>query len=283
MALNDIKTYNYKSTFLLRVIEFDNACVIHESDLIDTYNIYWIKEGKGTYLVDFKSYTFNNNTLLFLSPGQVFSVQSEKINQAYVLSFVSDFYCIETHDKEIACNGVLFNAVNDNPFVSANEKDALKLDLVINQLMDEFKNQEKAQHDMLQLYLKQFIIHSVRIKNDVEYKINEDSSVLIKNFNVILEQNFKTTHSVSVYAERLGVSPKTLSKHFQNKKSLSPSALIKNRLILEAKRQLIYSDNSVKQVAFSLGFNDSAYFTRFFKKLVHKSPLQFKKDYKNSF
>ena len=281
MALNDIKTYSYKNTFLLRVIELDNACVIYESDLIDTYKVYWIKEGKGTYLIDFKSYSFKDNTLLFLSPGQVFSVESDKIKQAYVLSFVSDFYCIEAHDKEIACNGVLFNAVHDNPFVSANEKEALKLDFVINQLKDEFKNHEKAQYDMLQLYLKQFIIHSVRIKNDVAFKTDEEASVLIKNFNVILEQNFRTIHAVSVYAERLGVSPKTLSKHFQNKNNLSPSTLIKNRLILEAKRQLIYSDDSVKQIAYSLGFNDSAYFTRFFKKLVLKSPLQFKKDYKN--
>lgn len=281
MALQDIKTYSYKSTFSLRVIEFEDACVIHETDLINTYNIYWIKEGKGTYIVDFKSYTFKDNTLLFLTPGQVFSVQSEKIKQAYVLSFIPDFYCIETHDKEIACNGVLFNAVHDNPFVSANDEDATKLDFVIKQLIDEFENKEKAQYDMLQLYLKQFIIHSVRIKKHVEYSINEEASVLIKNFNVLLEQNFKTIHAVSEYAERLGVSPKTLSKHFQNKNNLSPSTLIKNRIILEAKRQLLYSDNSVKHIAFSLGFNDSAYFTRFFKKLVNKSPLQFKKEYKN--
>ena len=86
-------------------------------------------------------------------------------------------------------------------------------------------------------------------------------------------------HSVTDYANRLGVSPKSITKHFQKVGAQTPSDYIKNRIILEAKRQLIYSDHSVKQIAYDLGFNDSAYFTRFFTKAIEKSPLQFKKDY----
>ena len=91
MALQDIKNYSYKNIFSLSVISFEEACVIHKPEKINTYSIYWIKEGKGTYNVDFKSYSFKGNVLFFLSPGQVFSVESEKIKQAYKLSFVSDF------------------------------------------------------------------------------------------------------------------------------------------------------------------------------------------------
>jgi AraC-like DNA-binding protein len=98
---------------------------------------------------------------------------------------------------------------------------------------------------------------------------------------VLVDLNFKKEHSVSYYAARLGLSPKSLTKHFQKIGAQTPRDFIKNRIILETKRKLLYSDDSVKQIAYDLGFNDPAYFTRFFTKAVEKSPLQFKKELKN--
>ena len=71
-----------------------------------------------------------------------------------------------------------------------------------------------------------------------------------------------------------------ITKHFQKLGTATPSDFIKNRIILEAKRQLLYSEYSVKEVAFDLGFNDPAYFTRFFTKATQKSPLNFKAEHK---
>ncbi|ALJ05763.1 transcriptional regulator [Pseudalgibacter alginicilyticus] len=279
MAIQNISTYDYKNIFSLSIISFEKACVINKPEQIDKYSIYWVKEGKGTYNIDFESYKFKGNTLFFLSPGQVFSVESEKIKEAYKLTFISDFYCIQTHDKEVACNGVLFNNLNQIPFIEPNILDSNKLQTILQNLIEEFQNNETAQYDMLQTYLKQFIIYTVRINNGF-YKIKDDiESKLFKDFSVLVEQNYKTIHAVSDYAARLGLSPKSLTKHFKNTGVDSPNDFIKKRILLEAKRQLIYSNDSVKNIAYSLGFNDAAYFTRFFTKRVTKSPLQFKKDY----
>ena len=111
MAIQDIHTYDFKGIFSLQEVVFDTACVVHESQQIDNYSIFYIKEGKGSYQIDFKSYSFDGNVLFFLSPGQVFAVETEKIKKAYRISFVRDFYCIQTHDKEVSCNGVLFNNI----------------------------------------------------------------------------------------------------------------------------------------------------------------------------
>ncbi|WP_299884107.1 helix-turn-helix domain-containing protein [uncultured Lacinutrix sp.] len=279
MAVQDISNYTYKDIFSLSVVEFEKACVVNRPEQVDAYSIYWIKDGKGTYNIDFKSYNFDENVLFFLSPGQVFSVDSEKIKEAYKLTFIRDFYCIQTHDKEVACNGVLFNNVYETPFVKPCKNDTKKLSFIIESLVEEFKSSETAQYDMLQSYLRQFIIHCVRIQKE-HYPIKTDiESKLFKDFSILVEQNYKTEHSVTDYAKRLGVSPKSLTKNFQKANAETPSNFIKNRIILEAKRQLIYSNDSVKQIAYSLGFNDSAYFTRFFTKATTKSPLQFKKNY----
>ena len=282
MAVQDISTYSYKDIFSLSFVQFEKACVFNKPEQLDAYSIYWIKEGSGIYNIDFESYAFDDNVLFFLSPGQVFSVESEKIKEAYKLTFVRDFYCIQTHDKEVACNGILFNNIYETPFVKPCESDTQKLQFILDSLQEEFNQDEAtAQYDMLQAYLKQFIIHSVRVKKEHHIIKDDNETKLFKDFSTLVEQNYKTLHSVTDYANRLGVSPKSLTKHFQKIGSQTPSDFIKSRLILEAQRQLIYTNDSVKHIAYDLGFNDSAYFTRFFKKATSKSPLQFKKDQKN--
>lgn len=281
MAIQDIATYSYQDTFSLSVIDFEKACVVNHPEKIDAYNIFWIKEGKGTYHIDFEEFSFNGNVLFFLSPGQVFTVDTEEIKEAYRLTFVRDFYCIQTHDKEISCNGVLFNNIYETPFIELEEKESKKLNFILSELTDEFKLNEAAQYDMLQSYLKQFIIHSVRVRKDRHIIKDDIESKLFKDFSTLVEFNFTKLHSVTDYAERLGVSPKSISKHFQKIGTQTPSDFIKNRIVLEAKRKLIYTDFSVKEIAFDLGFNDPAYFTRFFTKATSFSPLNFKKQHKN--
>lgn len=281
MAVQEISTYSYKNIFSISVVDFEKACVVNKPEQINGYSIYWIKEGNGTYNIDFESYSFDGNVIFFLSPGQVFSIDSEKIKEAYKLTFVRDFYCIQTHDKEVSCNGVLFNNIYETPFVQPSPLEINKLNFILENLIEEFKVTEAAQYDMLQSYLKQFIVHSVRIKKEHHVIKDDIESKLFKDFSLLVEQNFKTLHSVTDYANRLGISPKSLTKHFQKVGAETPSEFIKNRIILETKRQLLYSDDSVKQIAYNLGFNDAAYFTRFFTKSISKSPLQFKKEYKN--
>ena len=167
MAVQDISTYTYKDIFSLSTINLERACVVNKPEQINAYSIYWVKEGKGVYNIDFESYTFNESVLFFLSPGQVFSVDSEKIKEAYKLTFVRDFYCIQIHDKEVSCNGVLFNNIYETPFVKPNNNETNKLNFILESLIDEFNANETAQYDMLQSYLKQFIIQSVRIKKDI--------------------------------------------------------------------------------------------------------------------
>ena len=166
MAVQDITKHSFKDTFSLSTVAFEKACTIDHSTQQNDYSIYWIKEGKGTYSIDFEQYEFEDNVIFFLSPGQIFTVDTEHIKTAYKLSFKRDFYCIQTHDKEVACNGILFNNIYETPFVKPCKKDTLKLSFILESLIDEFKQEETAQYDMLQSYLKQFIIHAVRIKKE---------------------------------------------------------------------------------------------------------------------
>jgi len=279
MGAQEIVKYSFQESFSVSKVQFEKACTIDHNEAQNTYTIYWIQEGKGTYNIDFEQHSFTDNVLFFLSPGQVFTVDSEEIKTAYKLTFMRDFYCIQTHDKEVACNGILFNNIYETPFVKPCKKETQKLNFILESLIEEFQQDETAQYDMLQSYLKQFIICAVRVKKE-NHVIKEDTETrLFKDFSLLVEQNFKTLHAVTAYANRLGISPKSMTKHFQKMGAKTPSGFIKNRILLEAKRLLIYTEKTVKEIAFELGFNDPAYFTRFFTKAISKSPLQFKKEY----
>jgi AraC family transcriptional activator of pobA len=279
MAVQNIVKYSYKNSFSVSEVQFEKACTIAHNEQQNAYSIYWIQEGKGTYNIDFECYTFTDNMLFFLSPGQVFTVDSEEIKTAYKLTFARDFYCIQTHDKEVACNGILFNNIYETPFVKPCKKDTEKLNFILDGIIDELQQNETAQYDMLQSYLKQFIICIVRVKKENHVLKEDVETRLFKDFSLLVEQNFRKLHTVKAYANRLGISPKSVTKHFQKLGAVKPSSFIKNRILLEAKRLLIYTDKTVKEIAFELGFNDPAYFTRFFTKATSKSPLQFKKDF----
>jgi AraC-like DNA-binding protein len=279
MAPQEIENYNFKDVFKVSKIYFDKACSIHHLSQQKAYTIYWIKEGKGIYNIDFEKYHFDGNVLFFLSPGQVFKVDSEKIKHAYKITFVRDFYCIQTHDAEVSCNGILFNNIYETPIIKPCAKETKKLNGILEALIEEFQNNETAQYDMLQSYLKQFMISAVRVKKENDTLKTDEVTRLFKDFSLLVEEHYKSIHSVSTYANRLGISPKSITKHFKKMGNQSPSDFIKNRILLESKRMLIYSDFTIKEIAFELGFNDPAYFTRFFTKALQKSPLQFKKDF----
>tara|TARA_B110000483_G_scaffold120420_1_gene145371 strand:+ start:286 stop:645 length:360 start_codon:yes stop_codon:yes gene_type:complete len=112
---------------------------------------------------------------------------------------------------------------------------------------------------MLQFYRKQFMICAVRVKKENRPIKEVTETHLFKDFSLLVDQNFKTLHTVTSYSASLGFSPKSVTKHFQKLGAIKPSTFIKNRILLEAKRLLIYTDKSLKEIAFELGFNDPAY------------------------
>jgi len=132
---------------------------------------------------------------------------------------------------------------------------------------------------MLETYLRMFLIQTLRIIDHQKPTLttaNPKQNNLAQDFIVLVEKHFRTAHSVSSYAEKLFVAPKSLAKRLHALEYPSPSQIIKDRLVLEAKRQLKFSNKTVREIAFELGFEDPAYFSRLFSKNAGVSPAQYR-------
>lgn len=254
--------------FKLCSVNFDKACVIKDQIQSNLFNIIWIKNGKGKYKIDFKTYEAEDDTIFFLTPGQVLEVEDEAIRQGYRVAFAREFYYLESEAREMACNGLLFNNVYETaPCIRLSEVDKKIFERSVENLFEELENPGHSHNELIISYLNVFLIQATRIKREqsnLRQKLAKQS--LLDKFSRLVEQHFRAKHSVSDYADILNISPKTLAKRLQLEYAQTPSEVIQNRLMLEAKRMLRFGERSVKEIAYDLGFEDPAYFTRFFKK-----------------
>ena len=242
------------------------------------FTIAWNPSEKSqTVSIDGTDHEFPANSLLTLLFNQSFSFVDSTSIVAW--QFNREFYCIIDHDSEVSCVGFLFSST-DHLFVRLNEQSQQKLQLLTDVFIEEFKTSDRIQNEMLLVLLKRLIIYVTGLARSgyvPTQKLQEERFHIVRKFNLLVEAHFKTEHSVGFYASQLHKSPKTLSNLFAIYNQKTPSRIIQERIITEAKRLLNYTDKSVKDITYELGFEDVPYFSNFFKKNTGLSPSDFKK------
>lgn len=247
-------------------------------DRFDKYfTIAWNLAESQVITIDGAAYDFPANSLVTLLFNQSFSFEDAAGIVAW--QFNREFYCIIDHDSEVSCVGFLFSST-DHLFIQLNDHARQKLQLLLDVFMAEFNTSDNIQHEMLLVLLKRLIIYVTHL-GKLDYapvkKLPDERFHTVRKFNLLVEAHFRSEHSVSFYAEQLYKSPKTLANLFAIFNQKTPSQLIQERIVVEAKRLLYYTDRSVKHITFELGFEDVAYFSKFFKKNTGLSPSDFRK------
>ncbi|MGJ1239502.1 helix-turn-helix domain-containing protein [Sphingobacterium siyangense] len=224
------------------------------------------KGSKQKVKIDEIDYEMPERSLLPLVSNQNFTF--EKPDQLIAWQFNREFYCIVDHDAEVGCVGFLFYGIEHPMFIKLNEDEKEEMRYLEKMFSDEWLSQDNFQGEMLRTLLKHLIIKTTRTakqQSECYSKFSDEKLDMIRKFALLLEENFKKEHGVKFYADALNKSPKTLSNIFAILRQPAPSKIIQNRIILEAKRYLHYTDKTAKEIAYELGFESPAHFSRFFK------------------
>lgn len=228
-------------------------------------------------LIDEMEYSFPSCSVLLLVMHHSF--RFEKPLDVIGWQFNRDFYCIADHDHEVSCVGFLFYHSKGALFIDLSKEENARLKQLKNYFIEEYGCRDHIQGEMLRVLLKRLIIKLTRLARQQEMPditIDDPWYHLFRKFNLLLEIHFREFHQVKQYANLLNKSPKTLANYFALHHQPSPVQLIHNRIIQEAKRLLIYTEYSTKEVAYELGFDEPANFSRLFKKGSGISPTAFR-------
>ncbi len=249
---------------------------IFEQNMKHALTILWNVEEDAKFMVDNKEVIVEKNCVVFLT--EFHNVDSFAFQKMNTIQFNRGFYCIETHDTETGCKGLLFYGASAIPKILIPEDRQRQFQALWETFEWEMEEKDHLKIEMLRSVLKRFLILSLRI-----YKIQnkdiptDDGNVsLIREFNYLVEKNYKHLTKVADYAELLNKAPKTLSNLFNKFTDKTPLQVINERRLLEARRLLKYTDLYIQEIADELNFADAQAFSNFFRKRENYSPSQFR-------
>ncbi len=251
------------------------ALALHRPVQFNTYLVLLVTAGEGVYHVDFGAFPFHAPVLLFATPMQVVHLEAREPVGLTMLQFHGDFYCIEYHRPEVACNGLLFNNIYLEPSVRLTTAEEGQFRQLLGQLGEEL-GQALPSLPVLRAYLQLLLAKSSSLKTRSMAREAEPADPLMEQFRELLETHYLTLHKPSDYAQLLSIPPNTFTKRSRRYFRKTPSELIRERLVLEAKKRLHLTRSSIKEIAYSLKFTDEFYFSRFFKKVTGVSPQAFR-------
>lgn len=244
--------------------------------------IIFIKSGIGKHLIDDRIYVLNSNTFYLIGKGQVHEfIEGENLN-GYLIRFVDNFIPPSRFNTNDAFNSTLLSSIisiNElfipSPEVNYYESilDNLYYEYFENQM--DFAKTQIIQHLLLALLTK--LERRVRsLSKEKIIKTVDTETKMYHSFLLLIEENYKQHHDISYYVNELRVNKRKLAAICKVFSQKTPKQILNERLMVEAKRMLLYTSNSSKEIAFGLGYEDPAYFSRFFKKYNGLSPRAFK-------
>jgi AraC family transcriptional regulator, transcriptional activator of pobA len=264
-----------------KIFSFENNSAFDHIQRNNYYSLIWVTKGNGKVNADFAEHNFTENSLFAFSPYQPFMLSGSEKLEGVAIHFHSDFYCIHFHQKEVACNGVLFNNIYQPPFTKIDSPTAITMQMLLTQMKTEMQNSALAQYESLVSYLKIFLISVSRLKLLQQPELSSTNSdvrepFVLQSLQQAIEKDFKTKHSASDYAKMLNISANALAKITKTHFNKTLTEIISERIIIEAKRELFLTHKPIKEIAFELGYEDEFYFSRFFKNNVDVSPQMYR-------
>lgn len=248
------------------------------------FQVIWFKKGNGKHFIDFDAHTVTDNTILFVAKNQVHYFDNNTNYEGILLHFNENFIVEKENETDYLLKSNLFNNPYIQPLCALKKPTANIFEEYISQIKREFNTPDEfGKEELLKSYLKAFLIQIQRVKQACEQTdehttaVFDDKKVQLIKFINLIDENYTKGLSVSEYSKLLFISSRTLSDLTNQQLNKTPSQMIKERIILEAQRLLLYSDLNVNQIGYRLGFDDPSYFVKYFKKHTKQSPLEFRK------
>jgi AraC-like DNA-binding protein/mannose-6-phosphate isomerase-like protein (cupin superfamily) len=240
----------------------------------DFHELFFFAMGGGQHMIDLENFPVQAPSMHLVAPGQVHHLHRSADMQGVVVMFGTDAHLGQGH----AARAELFAHAQRPSEVLLDQARMDEAMTLVHSMEVELARPEGPLAEVVEGYLGILLIKCAHWANDVLGKAPERSegNDPVRRFQHLVEHSFLEQRQVAHYAETLAMSPDHLNELVKERLGTTASGLIHDRLFLEAKRLLLYADQSVKEVGYALNMKDPAYFTRWFNKAAGMSPVAYR-------
>lgn len=248
-----------------------NMPLITEAHKHDFFMLLIVQHGSGIHSIDFENYAVTDYSVFFLAPGQAHQWDLSPDTSGYQLLYAPEFLVSGNPDTPFfKPKSVPFLKITHPEFQEL-ENELARIEKEVSQNLAYSKSIVQNRLLIVLSLLKRFY------ETNHQHSAIEKNSRLIQSFLTMLEKHYRQHSDVAFYAKNLHVTASYLNAVCKKQSGQTAGEQIRDRILLEAKRMLTLTLADIKEIAYELGFNDTSYFSRFFRKYTDQTPLAFRK------
>ncbi len=243
----------------------------------DCFQIVWVEHGTGYHIIDSVKYDVKPRTLFFMSPGQIHDFVLSQDTTGCSINFSPEFFALQLQNKNALHEIPIYDLKHSVQAVYLDDGQASSVLETLNAIDEEYYSDQIGWQEVIRCHLFILLMKASRVAvPGFDAAPASRNLLLTRRFKTLLEEQFISIQDVSEYARLLRVNERTLNEAVRQSSGFTVAKIIRERVMLEAKRLLLHSEISIAAVAEQLTFEDPAYFSRCFKKHTGRSPIEFR-------
>lgn len=267
----------YGKNILIDTVDMSNFNPGSQQVSPNFYTIAFLKKSSGDFLINQSTINLSSNTILFIPPGSTTNIEKSLFKDGIWIFFEGEFLDYFFNDKFFTFKFDFFHSVNSCFHIKLEKLIFEELFKIVEDIHHEIRNQSVDSEHVLRasLYL---LLTKLNRKYSEVWKTNGHviKDLRILRFKYLLEHNIRTMQTVENFSKTLSISKTYLNKLCSAYFGKPSSEMIKERLLLEAKKEIQFTDKDIAEIAYELNFSNPANFNRFFKKETKLTPSQFR-------
>jgi len=267
----------YVNTFQNHLKEHRFIESLHRHDF---YVLVLFTKGTGLHKIDFDEFDINKGSLFLMQPGQIHLWELSSDIDGYIVFFSKEIYNLHFRDKKIE-EYLFFQSSKNKPELVLNTAEMKQIQPFFELMVNENQEDQLQKKDKMLNLLDCILVEILRIYNIESNHLTSTYNHKLKEFEMFLEQFYKTEKSPSFYADKMAITLKHLNRISKNTLNITITELITRRVILESKRIMVDKNWTIAQIADELGYSNYSYFSKLFKKNVGITPTKFVNQLKN--
>lgn len=253
--------------------EFPHLELPHENNF---HTLLILDKGDGELVIDYDKSRIDSNQVVIIKPNCINKLYLNREATGKVICFTEDFFSLR-YNNNILKQFSLFNGTSST-LMRIPQELFNYIKLLGNFMFNEYSLKHRSSKKVLRSFLNILLIELDRVHTPVKTITDTTpTKEKVQRFQKLIEKNFRKNKMPSEYADMLNISTNYLNKICKQTLRQTSGDLIRKHIILEAQRQLHYTNLSVNEIANELGFDHPSYFITLFKKVTDQTPEQFRK------